>query len=411
VSSEKIPPDHARELIVCFTQCAPGLFGYACMLTRGDVIVASDFVQATFTAAAGHWASVRSLPQPQRLGWLRTMVGNRAISAFSRNEPFHGRLSPGRASHLPRPAGADAEGQLAILLDRVWLSIVSLPPQQHAVAALRWLFDMKNGEIAAQLGIADETVAAYLCAVHGRLRSELEPANTPEDELMAHLYQLVTDRESARYAHAYEVGPGLKQFIAWLHDHSDDQAVGTAIRPAADTMPMPALPKPDELGLDADRAVSQLYATHYRALVRLAVLLVRDTPTAEEVVQDAIVATHEGWHRIRDGEKTLAYLRQAVVNRSRSVLRHRTVADKNLQEAPPDMPSAEHGALTLLDRSAVVSALRELPVRQREAIVLRYYADLSEAQIAETMGISKGAVKSHTSRGMSSLRAVLQSQT
>jgi RNA polymerase sigma-70 factor (sigma-E family) len=161
------------------------------------------------------------------------------------------------------------------------------------------------------------------------------------------------------------------------------------------------------LGWSADRAVTELYSLHYRALVRLAALLVRDTPTAEEVVQDAFVAMHDAWQRLRDAEKALAYLRQAVVNRSKSVLRHRTVVDKNLQSAPPDMPSAEHGALLLLERSAVVAALRDLPDRQREAIVLRYYADLSEAEIAATMGISRGAVKSHTARGMLALRSAL----
>jgi RNA polymerase sigma-70 factor (sigma-E family) len=160
----------------------------------------------------------------------------------------------------------------------------------------------------------------------------------------------------------------------------------------------------------ADRAVTELYSLHYRALVRLAALLVRDTPTAEEVVQDSFVAMHGGWQRLRDAEKALAYLRQAVVNRSRSVLRHRTVVDKNLQKPPPDMPSAEHGALVLLERSAVVAALRGLPDRQREAIVLRYYADLSEAEIAAAMGISRGAVKSHTSRGMTALRAALEQE-
>jgi RNA polymerase sigma-70 factor (sigma-E family) len=161
------------------------------------------------------------------------------------------------------------------------------------------------------------------------------------------------------------------------------------------------------LGWSADRAVTELYSLHYRALVRLAALLVRDTPTAEEVVQDAFVAMHEAWQRLRDAEKALAYLRQAVVNRSKSVLRHRTVVDKNLQKAAPDMPSAEHGALVLLERHAVVAALRDLPDRQREAIVLRYYADLSEAEIAATMGISRGAVKSHTARGMIALRSAL----
>jgi RNA polymerase sigma-70 factor (sigma-E family) len=159
---------------------------------------------------------------------------------------------------------------------------------------------------------------------------------------------------------------------------------------------------------DADRAVTTIYSEHYRSLVRLAAFLVRDTATAEEVVQDSFVAMHGAWRRLRDTDKALSYLRQSVVNRSRSVLRHRMVVDKNTPKPPPDMPSAEHGAITLLERSAVVSALRALPDRQREALVLRYYGDLSEAQIASVMGISRGAVKSHTARAMSALRSVLE---
>jgi RNA polymerase sigma-70 factor (sigma-E family) len=159
---------------------------------------------------------------------------------------------------------------------------------------------------------------------------------------------------------------------------------------------------------DADRAVTVLYAAHYRSLVRLAALLLRDTATAEEVVQDSFVAMHDGWRRLRDNDKALSYLRQSVVNRSRSVLRHRVVVDRNAPKPPPDMPSAEQGAITLLERSAVVTALRTLPARQREALVLRFYGDLSEAQIAAVMGISKGAVKSHTARAMTSLRSVLE---
>jgi len=186
--------------------------------------------------------------------------------------------------------------------------------------------------------------------------------------------------------------------------HVTETLVATgAIMPGAFLAPSSA-----RLGWSADRAVTELYSLHYRALVRLAALLVRDTGTAEEVVQDAFVAMHDAWQRLRDAENALAYLRQAVVNRSKSVLRHRTVVDKNLQQAVPDMPSAEHGALVLLERSAVVAALRDLPGRQREAIVLRYYADLNEAEIAATMGISRGAVKSHTARGMIALRSALE---
>ena len=162
---------------------------------------------------------------------------------------------------------------------------------------------------------------------------------------------------------------------------------------------------------DATRAVTAIYTTHYRSLVRLAVLLVRDMATAEEVVQDSFIAMHGAWRRLRDSDKALSYLRQSVVNRSRSVLRHRVVVDRNAPKPAPDMPSAEQGALSRLERSAVISALRTLPPRQREALVLKYYADLPEAQIAATMGISQGAVKSHTARAMASLRSVLEMET
>jgi len=164
-----------------------------------------------------------------------------------------------------------------------------------------------------------------------------------------------------------------------------------------------------QVGIDAE--ITALYCAHYRSLVRLATLLVHDIATAEEVVQDSFVALHSGLHRLRDGDKALSYLRAAVVNRSRSVLRHRVVVDKNAPKPAPDMPSAESGALALIERSSVVAALRALPVRQREAVVLRFYGDLSEAQIASAMGITRGAVKSHTSRAMVALRSVLEQQT
>ena len=161
----------------------------------------------------------------------------------------------------------------------------------------------------------------------------------------------------------------------------------------------------------AGAVFTELYALHYRRLVRSAWLLVRDAPTAEEVVQDAFVSMHDAWRRLRDAENALAYVRAAVVNRSRSVLRHQMVVERKPEHAPPDMPSAEHGALVSLERAAVVAALRNLPGRQREAIVLRYYAGLSQAEIAEAMDISLGAVKSHTARGMASLRAALERQS
>lgn len=157
-----------------------------------------------------------------------------------------------------------------------------------------------------------------------------------------------------------------------------------------------------------DRAVTALYVEHYLSLVRLAAFLVHDVATAEEVVQDSFLAMHGAWSRLRDSDKALAYLRHSVVNRSRSVLRHRVVVDRNTPGPAPDMPSAEQGALSLLERSAVVAALLLLPARQREVLVLRYYGELSVAQIAAAMGITQGAVKSHTARAVAALRESLE---
>jgi RNA polymerase sigma-70 factor (sigma-E family) len=161
-------------------------------------------------------------------------------------------------------------------------------------------------------------------------------------------------------------------------------------------------------GWDADQAVTALYGTHYHALVRLAALLVPDVPTAEEVVQDSFAAMHTAWLRLRDTDKALAYLHRSVMTRSRSVLRHQAGTGKNAPHLPPDAPSAGLGAMSGLERTAVVPALRKLPQRQREALALRFCTDLSEAQAASAMGISRGAVKTHTARGMSSLQAALE---
>ena len=167
----------------------------------------------------------------------------------------------------------------------------------------------------------------------------------------------------------------------------------------------------ESAGLSADQAVTALYVAHYRTLVRTASLLLRDPAVAEEVVQDAYVALHHRWGRLRDQDKGAAYLRQSVVNRCRSALRHRAVESRYVAPAPADMPSAEAGALAQLERDRCLAALAELPRRQREVLVLRYYADLSEQQIADAVGISPGAVKSHASRGLAALRRSMEVQS
>lgn len=163
---------------------------------------------------------------------------------------------------------------------------------------------------------------------------------------------------------------------------------------------------------DADGAVEHLYAAHWRQLVRLSVLLVHDQGLAEEIAQDSFVAMHGRWRHLRDPDKALAYLRQSVVNRSRSALRHRGVVNRHLAVTRPvePLPSADQTTTAQARRAAVLAALRDLPTRQREVIALRYYLDLSEAEIANALSISRGAVKSHASRGSATLRDLLANE-
>ncbi len=153
-----------------------------------------------------------------------------------------------------------------------------------------------------------------------------------------------------------------------------------------------------------------MFGEHYHSLVRIAALLVGDVATAEAVVQESFVAMHGAWRRLRDSEKALPYLRQCLVNRSRSVLRHRIVIGRNTSQPKPGMPRAEPQAPSLPEH-AVVGALRALPLRQREALVLIYYGGLTEAQAASAMRISPGAVKSHLALAVEALRAVLGTET
>ncbi len=154
-------------------------------------------------------------------------------------------------------------------------------------------------------------------------------------------------------------------------------------------------------------ALTELYLVRYAPMVRLALLLTGDRQTAEDVVQDAFAALHLAWDRLRSPD---AALHAAVVNNSRSVLRHRTVVGRNPPGAPPEAPSAEHGAMIQMQLSAVAAALGTLPRRQREAVILRYYADLSEAETAAAMGVRQGSVKTHAHRGLAALRRELRRQ-
>ncbi|NEB81371.1 SigE family RNA polymerase sigma factor [Streptomyces sp. SID14478] len=224
--------------------------------------------------------------------------------------------------------------------------------------------------------------------------------------------------------------------MAEVLDFTAVQARGAALRPplaplgtrrsrggAAGGMPviapMPAA-RPAQLPAQAQGAdevttagttvdhLTETYRAHYRSLLGLAALLLDDTASCEDVVQEAFIRVHSARKRVRDPEKTLAYLRQTVVNLSRSTLRRRILGLKLLTKPMPDMASAEEGAYDLLERDALKAALRGLQRRQREVLVLRYFADMTEAQVAESLGISLGSVKAYGSRGIAALRVAME---
>jgi len=150
-------------------------------------------------------------------------------------------------------------------------------------------------------------------------------------------------------------------------------------------------------------AVTEIFHHHYRRLVGLAGLMVDDRETAEEVVQDAFEALYRNWGRLRDPQAAIAYLNRSVVNGSRSRLRRRMT--ERSYDLPDEgaAPSAESLGVDRHERTELMDAVRALPRRQREVMVLRYYLDLSEDQIAEWLGISNGSVKRHAFRATENL--------
>lgn len=162
-------------------------------------------------------------------------------------------------------------------------------------------------------------------------------------------------------------------------------------------------------GPDRPPTIGELYHAHRLRMVRLAVLLVDDPATAEDVVQDAFTALYRrhGEH-ITEVDNALGYLRTAVVNTARSVLRRRRTARTWTPPPAGEAPSAEDSVVLDEAHREVLAALSRLTPRRREVLVLRYWADLSEAEIAATLGISKGAVKSNASRALDALEKSLE---
>ena len=154
--------------------------------------------------------------------------------------------------------------------------------------------------------------------------------------------------------------------------------------------------------------IAGLYAAHRLQLVRMAVLLVDDIGSAEDVVHDAFITLHQRQLQVREPAAALGYLRMTVINNARSMLRKRQTARRHLSLARLEVAEPADSELLLATaHQEVLAAVRQLPARQREVLTLRYWSGLSEAEIAQALGISRGAVKSNASRGMDKLETLL----
>jgi len=159
----------------------------------------------------------------------------------------------------------------------------------------------------------------------------------------------------------------------------------------------------------AAESLAEVFRCRQSELIRLGAFILGDRSAAEDVVQDVFLRMHQRTDRLADLDDPLPYLRSAVVNGCRSVLRRRLLMRRHADKDQPYPPlSVEEATLLSEDRKQVLAALARLPARRREVLVLRYYAGLSEAEIAATLGISAGTVKSTAARGLAALAGALK---
>jgi RNA polymerase sigma-70 factor (sigma-E family) len=164
-------------------------------------------------------------------------------------------------------------------------------------------------------------------------------------------------------------------------------------------------------GGSAPPTLDELYHARRLSLVRMAVLMVDDLPTAEDIVQDVFAAlVRRHGQDLRTISDPHAYLTTAVMNAARSALRRRRSARGYRPPNPGTVPAAEELALLQEGDREVLEALAELTVRQRQVVVLRYWSELSEQEIADALRISRGTVKSTASRAIAILRKLLASR-
>jgi RNA polymerase sigma-70 factor (sigma-E family) len=168
---------------------------------------------------------------------------------------------------------------------------------------------------------------------------------------------------------------------------------------------------PAELTKNRDQAIDALFVAHHNRLLALARMIVDDLPTAEDIVQDAFASLYRRWPWIRDKSSAVFYLQTSVANGAKTDLRRRRIT----RSLPPDraklVPSPEAEVLTAETNRALEAAVARLPLRQRQVVVLRYYLEWSEREIAHALEISPGSVKQHASRAMASLSSQLEAVT
>lgn len=167
---------------------------------------------------------------------------------------------------------------------------------------------------------------------------------------------------------------------------------------------------PDEPGPPHIHQLVVALQGHRRLLYGLAMTLLHDSAAAHDVVSDVFEAMLRLEPKLSDEDAALVYARAAVVNRSRSVLRRRATAVRYLTRHRPlaVAPAADEAVLLAADHQLVLRLLDRLPRRQREAMVLRYFADLGDAEIASTLGISTSTVRSNISRGLAALAQLMK---
>jgi RNA polymerase sigma-70 factor (sigma-E family) len=158
---------------------------------------------------------------------------------------------------------------------------------------------------------------------------------------------------------------------------------------------------------DAEAAVGALYQAHALGLIRLAYVMLGDRPGAEDVVQEAFSGLYRRWEHLADPDRALAYVRSSVLNGCRSALRRQTVRRALVTFQRPAV-SAEATVLSGEERQQVMQAVRRLPGRQREVLVLRFYLDLPDEEIARVMGIRPGTVRSAAVRALETLGRALK---